>query len=98
MINTQKLIDLSQIIFVPITDETQGNKYVREESMTVGEFFNGILDEFKPELVDAIPVTWLEDVMKKLEGMGCKGSEEVITALIDLWHADRRANQDDVQR
>ena len=97
MTNIPKLIDLNQVIFVPITDETQG-KYVREESMTIGEFFNGILDEFKPEIIDAIPVTWLEDVMKKLEGKGCKDGEQVITALIDLWYADRRANQDDVQR
>ena len=53
-----KLIDLDQQIFVPITDETKGGA-TYEIQTTVGEFFKGCCDEFTPEVVDAIPVAWL---------------------------------------
>lgn len=91
MINTSKLIDLNQIIFIPITDETKGG-LVREEQATIGEFFNKFLDEFEPEVVDAIPIKWLESVMKKLEDKGCNDGKRIISALIDLWYSDRWTN------
>lgn len=54
-----RLIDLDQTIFIPIVDESKGGvKY--ELQMTVGEMFDKFLDGFTPEVVDAIPVEWLE--------------------------------------
>ena len=91
MFNTPNLIDLNQTIFVPITDETKGG-LVREEQTTIGEFFNKFLDEFEPEVVDAIPVKWLENVMKKLEDKGCDDGKRIISTLIDLWYSDRGTN------
>lgn len=55
-----KLIDLDQQIFVPITDEAKGGA-TYEIQTTVGEFLKGCCDEFTPEVVDAIPVDWLDD-------------------------------------
>lgn len=55
-----RLIDLDQTIFVPIVDETQdGVEY--EMQMTVGEFFEKFLDGFQPEIVDAVPVEWINN-------------------------------------
>lgn len=56
-----RLIDLDQTIFVPIVDETRGGVEY-EMQMTVGEFFEKFLDGFQPEIVDAVPVEWLEKV------------------------------------
>ena len=56
----QSLIDLDQTIFIPIVDESKGGvKY--ELQMTVGEMFDKFCEGFRPEVVDAIPVEWLDD-------------------------------------
>lgn len=54
-----RLIDLDQTIFVPIVDETHDNASY-EMQMTVGEFFDKFCEGFKPEVIDAVPVEWLE--------------------------------------
>ena len=55
-----RLIDLDQTIFIPIVDESKdGVKY--ELQMTVGEMFDKFCKGFQPEVVDAVPVEWLND-------------------------------------
>lgn len=54
-----KLVDLDQTIFVPVVDETHGGAVV-EMKMTVGEFFEKCCQGFEPEVVEAIPVQWLQ--------------------------------------
>ena len=55
-----RLIDLDQTVFVPIVDESKGGVSY-EMQMSLAEFFDKFLDGFKPEVVDAIPVGWLDD-------------------------------------
>lgn len=55
-----RLIDLDQTIFVPIVDESKGGVEYKME-MTVGEFFEKFLDGFQPEIVDAVPVGWINN-------------------------------------
>ena len=66
-----RLIDLDQTIFVPIVDESNGGVEYEME-MTIGEMFNTFLDGFQPEIVDAVPVEWLENRLNTLcfEAMG----------------------------
>jgi hypothetical protein len=59
-----KLIDLDAKIIVPITDETKGGM-VYEAEMTVGEFFAKFLPDYQPEIVEAIPVEWLQKQVKE---------------------------------
>ena len=54
-----RLIDLYQTIFVPIVDESHGGA-TYEMQMTIAEFFDRFLDGYKPEVVDAVPVEWLQ--------------------------------------
>lgn len=57
-----RLIDLDQPIIIPIVDESKGGiEY--EMQMTVGEMFDKFCG-FQPEVVDAIPVEWLQSQMK----------------------------------
>ena len=53
-----RLIDLDQKVIVPINDERIGTSY--EVQMTVAEIFDKFLEGNKPEVIDAIPVKWLE--------------------------------------
>jgi hypothetical protein len=55
-----KLVDLDGVMFVPVVDETHGGAVV-EMKMTVGEFFAKCCQGFEPEVVEAIPVEWLDD-------------------------------------
>lgn len=61
-----RLIDLDQTIFVPIVDESKGGVEYEME-MTVGEMFDKFLDGFQPEIVDAVPVEWLGNMMLERE-------------------------------
>lgn len=56
-----RLTDLDQTIFIPLMDEAEGTTY--EVQMTLGEFLYKFLDEFQPEVVDAIPVEWIRSLM-----------------------------------
>ena len=55
-----KLVDLEQQIFIPIVDESKGGVEY-EMKMTVGEIFARCCQGFEPEVVEAIPVGWLND-------------------------------------
>lgn len=62
----QRLTDLDQMIFVPINDEIQGTSY--EMQMTLSDFFIKFFEGFEPEIVEAVPVTWLKEKEEKDDG------------------------------
>lgn len=60
-----RLIDLDQQIFVPIVDDVQGTSY--EVQMTIAELFDRFLEGFQPQVVEAVPVEWIRDMMLERE-------------------------------
>ena len=50
-----KLIDLDQRVIVPVVDESRGGMRYEVE-MSVGELLGKALEDFKPAIVDAVPV------------------------------------------
>lgn len=86
-----RLIDLDQTIVVPVEDETRGTSY--EMQMSVGEFFDRLLEGFEPEIVDAVPVEWIEDMLR--EWHNNKAPFEVIGAVSGMlvrWHKEQEVN------
>ena len=55
-----RVVDIDWEIFVPVVDESHGGA-TYEMKMTVGEFFEKCCAGFEPEVVEAIPVGWLDD-------------------------------------
>ena len=79
-----RLIDLDQTIFVPIIDESKGGvKY--EMQMTVAEMFDKFFDGVQPEVVDAIPVAWLEKQADYRDYDTCKG----IRIALKTWQKEQ---------
>ena len=54
-----KLINIDQTVFIQIVDESKGG-ITYEREMTLSEFFDECLPDFKPDIVDAIPIEWLK--------------------------------------
>jgi hypothetical protein len=75
-----KLVDLDQTIFVPVVDEAHGGVTV-EMKMTVGEFFARCCKGFEPEVVEAIPVEWLQTQL----------TDEAYDELILRWQKEQEA-------
>ena len=75
-----KLVDLDGVIFIPVVDETHGGVTV-EMKMTVGEFFEKCCQGFEPEVVDAIPVEWLQTQL----------TDEAYDELIRRWKKEQEA-------
>lgn len=90
-----RLIDLDLTIFVPIIDESKGGvKY--EMQMTVGELFQKFFDGNVPEVVDAIPLEWLEQKRKCSDPESVRDINGVfVTICIDgvlvLWQKEQGA-------
>lgn len=83
-----KLVDIGQTIFVPVVDETHGGVTV-EMQMTVGEFFGKFCQGFEPEIVEAIPVKWLQ---KKRKYASEGDSLDVgIAEVLDMWEKEQEA-------
>lgn len=61
-----KLVSLDQVMVVPINDELEGTSY--EMQMTLEEFFNKFFDGFMPEVIDSVPVKWLEKMEVEDDG------------------------------
>ena len=62
-----KLINLDQRVIVPVVDESRGGiRY--EMEMSVGELLGKTLEDFKPEIVEAVPVVHGRWVSKSEEG------------------------------
>ena len=85
-----RLIDLDQTIFVPVVDESHGGA-TYEMQMTIAEFFDKFLDGFKPEVVDAIPVDWLEKQRNRVAHLPRHGKTmaRVIDCLIAMWQKEQ---------
>ena len=81
-----KLIDLDQQIFVPVVDETHGGAVV-EMKMTVGEFFEKCCQGFEPEIIEAIPMKWLQHMIS----VGKKGSmnNTSIEYVLEAWRIEQ---------
>ena len=83
-----KLVDLNQTIFIPIVDESKGG-VTYEMKMTVGEFFAKCCQGFEPEVVEAIPVEWLQ---KKRKYASEGDSLDVgIAEVLDMWEKEQEA-------
>lgn len=83
-----RLIDLDQTIFVPIVDETHdGASY--EMYMTLSEFLYKFLDEFQPEVVDAIPVEWLREWHDEVGTIN--EWWPIIERIITVWREEQEA-------
>lgn len=76
-----KLINIDQIIFVPVVDETHGGVTV-EMQMTVGEFFGKFCAGFEPQIIEAIPVNWISVYMNKAHE---RVLTKIIREMIDAW-------------
>ena len=79
---TMRLIDLDQQVIVPIVDETQGGVEY-EQQMTLAELFEKFLPDFKPWIMDAVPVEWLYEF--DMYYAGISGGSPYMKALIEAW-------------
>lgn len=89
-----RLIDLDQTVFVPIVDETNGG-FTYEREMTLSEFFDECLPDFKPEIVDAIPVKWLNERHRKACSEADCDMMDAITNLCNEYHFESGENEHD---
>ena len=79
-----KLVDLEQQIFVPVVDESKGG-VTYEMQMTVGEFFEKCCQGFEPEVVEAIPVAWLEKWKQE------PALQQTVHNILLLWNKEQVA-------
>lgn len=84
-----RIIDLDQTIFVPIVDESKGGVEYEME-MTIGEMLDRFLDGFQPEVVDAVPVEWMENRLDAmLKGTASAGSCFTIQVMLVDWQKEQ---------
>ncbi len=85
-----KMVDLDQTIFVPVVDETHGG-VTYEMQITVGEFFAKCCQGFEPEVVEAIPVEWIDgwrqDAIKRNDGL----AKDMLDWLLSAWQKEQEA-------
>ena len=79
-----KLVDLEQRIFVPVVDEIHGGMTI-EMQMTVGEFFARCCQGFEPEVVEAIPVVWMEKWKHE------PALQQTIHNILFIWNKEQEA-------
>ncbi len=83
-----RVVDIDGEIFVPVVDESHGGA-TYEMKMTVGEFFEKCCAGFEPEVVEAIPVQWLQ---KKRKYASEGDSLDVgIAEVLDVWEKEQEA-------
>lgn len=95
-----RLIDLDQTIFVPIVDESKGGVEYEME-MTIGEMLDKFLDGFQPEIVDAVPVEWLENrrqglIFAAMTHSTVYGDNSIelchaVNVVLDMWRKEQEA-------
>lgn len=89
-------VDINQTIFIPVVDEAHGGVTV-EMKMTVGEFFAKCCQGFEPEVVEAIPVKWLQrrrDIYLKAYHAGHESEIHTAAILNDTlraWQKEQEA-------
>ena len=79
-----QLIDLDQTIFVPIVDETKGG-VTYEIQMTVAEFFDKFCKGFAPEVVEAVPVEWINWRVRHADKEGFKDAASAFRWVLWCW-------------
>jgi hypothetical protein len=79
-----RVVDLDGVMFVPVVDETHGGAVV-EMKMTVGEFFEKCCAGFAPEVVEAIPVAWLEKWKQE------PALQQTVHNILLLWNKEQEA-------
>ena len=85
-----KLIDLDQRVIVPVVDETRGGmRYERE--MSLGELLGKALENFEPEIVEAVPMWWLQEKMRQADDAGDLDSVDLFSWIIQTWQKDQEA-------
>ncbi len=85
-----KLIDLDQTIVVPVEDDEMG--VTCEMQMTVAEMFDRFLDGFEPEIIDAVPVEWLENMLQDwLKSSASFETCGAISAMLHRWREEQEA-------
>lgn len=86
-----KLVNLEQKIFIPIEDQTKGGA-TYEIQMTIEEMFDKFFEGNVVELVDAVPVAWLE--AHKTEHYEDWGENPVtVEKALDMWRKDQEAGR-----
>lgn len=83
-----RLMNLDAKIIVPITDDTKGGM-VYEAQMTAAEFFAKFLPDSLPEIVEAIPIKWLNERHRKCCEDGDTDLMDAITVLISEYRVWR---------
>ena len=87
-----KLTDLDQRVIVPVVDDTRGGMRY-EMQMSVGELLKKVLEDFEPEIVDAVPVAWLEAHSR--EYYEDWGTEPVtVENALKEWRKEQEAKRD----
>jgi hypothetical protein len=85
-----KLVDLDQTIFIPVVDESKGGVEY-EMKMTVGEFFRKFCKGFELDVVEAIPVEWIDgwrqDAIKRNDGL----AKDMLDWLLGAWQKEQEA-------
>lgn len=88
------LIDLDQQVIVPIVDEMQGGVEY-EQQMTLAELFVKFLPDFKPIIVDAVPVEWLEEhegeSINDSDGNSYGLRRLTVTEAVSIWQKEQEA-------
>lgn len=86
------LIDLNQTVFVPVVDESKGGVEY-EIKMTLAEFFEKCLPDFKPKIVDAIPTEFLRKKMNEADDEGAWEDVDTISWLIQCWQSWQKEHE-----
>lgn len=85
-----KLIDLDQRVIVPVVDESRGGMRYEME-MSVGELLGKALEDFKPAVVEAIPVEWLHKKREQMIDAAQNTQEQTIAYVLWMWQKEQEA-------
>ena len=86
-----KLIDLDQYVIVPVVDETRGGIQY-EMQMSIGELLKKTLEDFEPEIIEAVPVAWLEKKRKEALQEGMMPDEvDAVEMVMWMWQKEQGA-------
>ncbi len=87
-----RLTDLDQKVIVPVVDETRGGM-TYELQMTLSEFFEKFLPDFKPETIDAIPTQWILSMVGDSDTYTLQ-FRHAWSTLVSLWDREQEDEND----
>ena len=86
-----KLTDLDQRVIVPVVDESRGGIQYEME-MSIGELLKKALEDFEPEIIEAVPVEWLHRKRKEALQEGMRPDEvEAVEMVLWMWQKGQEA-------